>query len=130
MSAIPADLRYVKTHEWLRQESDGSVTVGVTDHAQHLLGDMVFVELPEVDTSLDADAECAVVESVKAASDVYAPIGGRVVEINGAVVDSPELINRDPYGAGWLFRLQPESRGAVDDCLDAERYAALVAEEE
>ena len=107
MSELPGDLDYTEEHEWLRREQDGSVTVGITDHAQAALGDLVYVELPEVGQDIDAGSEMAVVESVKAASDVYAPVGGSVLEINEALSDDPEKINADPYGAGWIVKLQP-----------------------
>ena len=129
MSEIPGDLKYVKSHEWVRQESDGSVTVGITAHAQELLGDMVFIELPEVGRTLDAEEDCAVVESVKAASDVYAPLAGEVIAVNETLEASPETLNQTPYGDGWLFRLQPTDAGAIDAMMDADAYAALVAEE-
>ncbi len=125
MSNIPAALKYTKTHEWARLEENGSVTVGITDHAQAQLGDMVFVELPVVGRALQAAEECAVVESVKAASDVYSPVAGEVVEVNEALADQPELINQDPYGEGWIFRLKPG--GNLDALLDAAAYAALEA---
>ena len=120
---IPANLKYTKSHEWVRVEADGTVTVGITDHAQELLGDLVFVELPEVGKSLAAEQEAAVVESVKAASDVYAPIAGTVVEVNAAVPATPELINQDAYAA-WLFKLKPANAADVDGLLDAAAYAA------
>ena len=129
MSNIPDNLKYTKSHEWVRREADGSVTIGVTYHAQELLGDMVFIELPEVGRALAAEEECAVVESVKAASDVYAPIAGVVAEVNSAVEESPELINQDPYGDGWLMRMQPADMAVVDALMDAAAYEALVAEE-
>lgn len=129
MSNIPDNLKYSKSHEWVRREADGSVTIGVTYHAQELLGDMVFIELPEVGRALAAEEECAVVESVKAASDVYAPIAGVVAEVNSAVEESPELINQDPYGDGWLMRMQPADMAVVDALMDAAAYEALVAEE-
>jgi glycine cleavage system H protein len=129
MSKIPTDLKYAKTHEWAKLLPDGSITVGISDHAQELLGDMVFVELPKVGVELAAGKECAVVESVKAASDVYAPVAGKVVEVNGAVVDAPEKMNKDPYGDGWMFRLQPKSAGDINALLDAKGYAAMVAAE-
>ena len=130
MSTIPAELKYSKSHEWVRSEDDGSVTVGITDHAQDLLGDMVFVELPEPGRSLDAGQECAVVESVKAASDVYSPVAGEVVAVNEAIADSPELVNKDPYGEGWMMRIKPAAASALDDLLDADAYQALVDSEE
>ncbi len=120
---IPANLKYTKSHEWVRVEADGTVTVGITDHAQELLGDLVFVELPDVGKSLAAEQEAAVVESVKAASDVYAPIAGTVVEVNAAVPATPELINQDAYAA-WLFKLKPANAADVDGLLDAAAYAA------
>ena len=120
---IPANLKYTKSHEWVRVEADGTVTVGITDHAQELLGDLVFVELPDVGKSLSAEQEAAVVESVKAASDVYAPIAGTVVEVNAAVPATPELINQDAYAA-WLFKLKPANAADVDGLLDAAAYAA------
>lgn len=122
MSDVPADLKYVASHEWLRQEADGTITVGITHHAQDLLGDIVYVELPEVGTSVDADAEIAVVESVKAASDVYAPIAGEIVEINEALVDAPETINADPYGEGWFFKMKPQNASDYDGLMDADEY--------
>ena len=128
MSDTPANLRYAKSHEWVRSESDGTLTVGITDHAQELLGDLVFVETPEVGAGLEVGAACAVVESVKAASDVYAPVAGEVVAVNEQLADSPELVNSDPYGEGWLFRLKPAG-GGLDDLLDADAYQAMVDEE-
>lgn len=107
MSELPGDLRYTDEHEWLRQEEDGSVTIGITDHAQTALGDLVYVELPEVGQEMEAGGEMAVVESVKAASDVYAPVGGEVTAINEELSDDPEKINTDPYGDGWIVRMQP-----------------------
>lgn len=107
MSELPGDLRYTEEHEWLRQEEDGSVTVGITDHAQSSLGDLVYVELPELGQELESGGEMAVVESVKAASDVYAPVSGTVVAINDNLADDPETINQDPYGDGWIARIDP-----------------------
>ncbi|HAR76649.1 MAG TPA: glycine cleavage system protein GcvH, partial [Psychrobacter sp.] len=109
MSNIPAELKYIASHEWLRLEDDGTITVGITDHAQDLLGDVVFVELPDVGDLIAVDDEISVVESVKAASDVYAPISGEVVAINEALEDDPEIINSDPYGEGWFFRMKPDN---------------------
>ena len=128
MSKTPNDLRYTKSHEWVKKESDGSVMVGITDHAQGLLGDMVFVELPKVGTQVTAGKECGVVESVKAASDIYAPIAGEVTAVNTAVSDSPESVNKDAYGA-WMFKLKPSAAGDIDKLLDAKAYEALVASE-
>jgi glycine cleavage system H protein len=129
MSNIPTDLKYTKTHEWAKLLPDGTIKVGISDHAQELLGDMVFVELPQVGAELAAGKECAVVESVKAASDVYAPVAGKVVEVNSAAADAPEKLNKDPYGDGWMFRLQPKSAGDVNALLDAKGYAAVIAAE-
>lgn len=126
MSNLPQELKYSKSHEWVRTEDDGTVTVGITDHAQGLLGDMVFIELPELDRELGVEEECAVVESVKAASDVYSPIAGTVTEVNSAVEDSPELVNQYPYSDGWLFKLKDV--GGMDDLLDADAYAATTEE--
>ncbi len=130
MDNTPADLKYTKSHEWVRREDDGSVTVGITHHAQEQLGDMVFVEVPEIGRELAANQAAAVVESVKAASDVYSPVAGRVVAANSALADAPELINRDPFGEGWILRLAPKSPADVDVLLDREGYLALVASEE
>lgn len=129
MSGIPGELKYSKSHEWVRMNDDGSVTVGITEHAQELMGDMVYVELPENGASLNQGDDCAVVESVKAASDVYAPIGGEVVEVNDALADTPETINGDPYGDGWIFRMNPSDSGELDALMDANAYEELVASE-
>lgn len=126
MSNIPADLKYVASHEWLKLEDDGIITVGITDHAQDLLGDVVFVELPEVGREVSADEEIAVVESVKAASDVYAPIAGEIVEINDELVDSPELANEDPYGKAWFFKIKPANVTDYDDLLSDEEYQSAL----
>lgn len=126
--SIPSDLKYTKTHEWARREADGTISVGITHHAQDLLGDMVYVENPAVGRRLAAGEECAVVESVKAASDVYAPVSGEVVAVNEEVVASPEKINQDPYGA-WMFRIRPADPAELDGLLDAAAYAALVESE-
>ncbi len=126
--SIPADLKYTKTHEWVRAEADGSVTVGITHHAQDLLGDMVFVEFPTVGRILSTGEECAVVESVKAASDVYAPVAGEVIASNTEVEGSPEMINKDPYGA-WMFKLKPANPADLGALLDAASYQAQVASE-
>ncbi|HEB58253.1 MAG TPA: glycine cleavage system protein GcvH [Gammaproteobacteria bacterium] len=130
MSDIPNELFYTRTHEWVRREEDGTFTVGITHHAQELLGDLVFVELPEVGAALGAGDDCAVVESVKAASDVYCPVAGEIVAVNEALADEPEIINKDAFGDGWIFRLQPEDPGCLEDLLNAEAYAELIAEEE
>ena len=122
---IPADLKYTRSHEWVRAAADGIVTVGICDHAQELLGDLVFIELPEVGRELAAEQEAAVVESVKAAADVYAPLTGIVVEVNQAAVDAPELVNQDAYAA-WLFRLKPAAASDLDSLLDAAAYRQMV----
>ena len=122
MSNIPADLQYTKSHEWIRRLPDGNVEIGITDHAQQSLGDLVFVEVPEAGRQLSAGDACAVVESVKAASDVYSPLAGEVVAGNERLAKEPELINSDPYGAGWILRLKPA--GAAPALLDAAAYAA------
>lgn len=129
MSNTPKDLKYTKSHEWVRQEKDGSVTVGITHHAQELMGDLVYVELPAQGAALVAGKECSVVESVKAASDVYAPLSGEVVAVNTAVSDAPETVNKDPYGAGWMFRIKPSNAGEVAALLDASGYDTAVAAE-
>ncbi len=130
MSTIPQDLKYTSSHEWIKRMPDGSVRVGITDHAQHALGDLVYVELPKVGNSYPAQADCAAVESVKSASDLYCPIAGKVVEVNDQLQDQAEIVNRDPYGDGWIFRLQPDDPAALDGLLDANEYAEVVAEDE
>ena len=129
MSNIPSDLRYVDSHEWIRLEDDGSVTVGITDHAQEALGDVVFVELPEVDAELALGAEAGVVESVKAASDIYVPISGKILAVNEALADDPELVNNDPYEDGWFFRMKPSDAAELEVLLTAEAYAAVCEDE-
>ena len=124
MSNIPNDLRYTKSHEWVRVEADGTVVIGITDHAQDALGDLVFVEAPEPGRQLASGEACAVVESVKAASDVYAPLDGEVIEGNEALADAPELLNDDAYGKGWIFKLKPADPSAVNALLDANAYGA------
>ncbi|HSG64553.1 MAG TPA: glycine cleavage system protein GcvH [Gammaproteobacteria bacterium] len=128
MSEIPSDLRYTKDHEWVREQDDGSWLVGITDHAQTALGDLVFVELPAADAEVAAGDACAVVESVKAASDVYSPLTGQVTAANDALGDAPELVNSDPYGRGWLFALRPESPAELEELLSADDYERLLAE--
>lgn len=130
MSNIPDDLRYTKSHEWVRLEDDGSVTIGITDHAQEQLGDLVYVELPEVGRAVSSGEELAVVESVKVASDVYSPFTGDVLAANEALVDSPELVNGDPYAEGWLFRLRLADASDLDQLLDADDYSELAEAEE
>lgn len=124
MSNVPSELKYVASHEWLRLEDDGTITVGITDHAQEALGDIVYVELPDVGDTVAVDDEVAVVESVKAASDVYAPITGEVVAINEALEDDPEVINTDPYGDGWMYRIKPDNVDDYEALMNAEEYQA------
>lgn len=128
MSDIPENLKYTKDHEWIAESDDGTAVVGITDHAQEALGDLVFVELPEMHRDVASGDVCAVVESVKAASDVYSPISGNVAEVNVALDDAPELVNEDPYGEGWLFRLTPSSPMELEELLDAEAYGRVLAE--
>jgi glycine cleavage system H protein len=130
MTELPGDLMYTSDHEWLRREDDGSVTIGITDHAQEALGDLVYVELPEVGQELDAGGDMAVVESVKAASDVYAPIAGEVIAVNEELGDDPERINADPYGDGWIVRMQPTEDFDDSDLLAPIDYQNLLDEEE
>ena len=129
MSNIPHELRYSKTHEWIRREDDGSVTIGITDHAQGLLGEVVFVELPEVETQLKEGDDCGVVESVKAASDLYAPVSGEITEVNNQLEDSPDQVNHDPYNDGWILKVQLADEGEWDDLLDADAYEELIEAE-
>ena len=123
----PADLRYTESHEWVRRNGDGTLTIGITDHAQAALGDLVYVELPDVGQKLAARDAAAVVESVKAASDVYAPVAGEVISVNEALANAPEQVNADPYGA-WLFKLRPQDTSAVESLLDSAGYTAAVGE--
>ncbi|BCG08113.1 glycine cleavage system protein GcvH [Buttiauxella agrestis] len=129
MSNVPNELKYSKEHEWLRKESDGTYTVGITEHAQELLGDMVFVDLPEVGTTVSTGDDCAVAESVKAASDIYAPISGEIIAVNTELSDSPELINSEPYAAGWIFKIKASDEYELDGLLDATAYEALLEDE-
>ncbi|WP_417690953.1 glycine cleavage system protein GcvH [Pseudidiomarina sp.] len=129
MSSIPKELKYASTHEWVRNEGDGVFTVGISEHAQDLLGDMVFVELPEVGDNVAAGDDVAVAESVKAASDIYAPIGGEIIAINEDLEDAPETVNSDPYGDGWLFKIKAEDPSEVEGLLDAEGYQAVIDED-
>ena len=129
MSNVPIELKYAKTHECARTNDDGSVTVGISDSAQDQLGDMVFIEVPEVGQTVTAAEACAVVESVKAASDVYAPVSGEIVEVNEALVDSPETVNQDAYGEGWLFRLQPADVTEMAALMDGDAYEVFLASE-
>jgi glycine cleavage system H protein len=129
LSNIPSDLQYTKSHEWVRKTQNGAFEIGITDHAQSALGDLVFVEVPDVGRALQAGEACAVVESVKAASDVYSPLAGAVVANNAALAGQPELLNQDPYGAGWLFRLQPNGSADASALMSAAAYAAFLADE-
>ena len=125
MSDIPGDLKFLASHEWVRVESDGTITVGISDHAQDLLGDIVFVELPEVGQSIDAESDTAIVESVKAASDIYSPLSGEVIEVNSVLEDQPEIINSSPYEDGWFFKLNPIDLGELDNLLSPEDYSDI-----
>ena len=129
MANIPADLKYLDSHEWARLESDGTVTIGISDHAQGALGDLVFVETPEVGKALTKGGAAAVVESVKAASDVYSPVSGEVVATNEALSGAPELVNTDPYGAGWLYKIKPSNAAELQQLLDSKAYEKVVADE-
>ncbi|MDB5971073.1 MAG: glycine cleavage system protein [Hydrocarboniphaga sp.] len=126
MSNIPADLKYVTSHEWIKLQADGTLLIGITDHAQGALGDLVFVDVPKVGRVLVAHEACAVVESVKAASDVYAPLAGEVIAVNEALAGAPELLNSDPYGAGWMWQLRPANPADIDTLLDAAGYAKVL----
>jgi glycine cleavage system H protein len=130
MSNTPTELKYAKSHEWVRDEGDGTVTVGITEHAQEQLGDLVFVDLPEVGNQVTAGGDCAVVESVKAASDVYSPVSGEIVAANSALADAPELVNSEPYGEGWMFKVRMSDPAELEGLLDAAGYLAAVAEED
>ena len=129
MSDFPTELKYANSHEWARVESDGTVIVGITDHAQDALGDIVFIELPESGAEVEVGAEIAVVESVKAASDIYSPVSGEIIEVNSALEDEPELVNGSPYEDGWLFSVKINSSEDFSSLLDAEGYQALVEDE-
>lgn len=126
MSDFPAELKYAETHEWVSLEDDGTVVVGITDHAQDALGDIVYVELPEVGASADSGGEVAVVESVKAASDIYSPVSGEIVEINSALEDQPETVNQSPYGDGWLFRVKLADPEDIESLMDADGYKSMI----
>lgn len=128
MSDIPADLKYLSSHEWARLNDDGSITIGITDHAQESLGDVVYVELPELGGQVTSGQEAGIVESVKAASDIFSLVSGEVVEINEALVDTPELVNEAPFAEGWFFRVEPDNASELDDALDAEAYAEQIEE--
>ena len=125
MSDIPGDLKFLSSHEWARIESDGTITIGISDHAQDLLGDIVFVELPEVGQSVDAENDTAIVESVKAASDIYSPLSGEVIEVNSLLEDQPEIINSSPYEDGWFYKLTPSDLGELDNLLSPEDYSEV-----
>ena len=129
MSNIPSELKYATSHEWVRNEGDGIVTVGITEHALGLLGDMVFVELPEVGDSVSTGDDVAVAESVKAASDIYAPVSGEIVEVNEDLEDSPELVNSDAFGDGWMFKIKLDDASELDNLLDAEGYENSIDED-
>lgn len=128
MSNVPTELKYATSHEWVRDEGNGEYVVGITEHAQELLGDMVFVDLPEVGATISAGDDCAVAESVKAASDIYAPISGEIIAVNDALDGSPELVNSEPYGDGWLFRIKASDVAELDELLDADAYLASIDE--
>lgn len=130
MAEFPGDLKYAETHEWARLESDGSITVGISDHAQESLGDVVYVELPEVGAEVDARGEAGVVESVKAASDIYAPVSGTVIAINENLDDAPETVNESPYDDGWFFRLEPRDTGELEALLSADDYEEFCENED
>lgn len=131
MNEIPGDLKFMKSHEWARVEDNGTVTIGISDHAQSQLGDLVYVELPNIGDKVEAGAACAVVESVKAASDVYAPVAGEVVAVNAALSDKPETINEDAYGDGWIVVVKPSSlQEDMDNLLDPDAYADVLENEE
>lgn len=130
MSEIPGDLKFLKSHEWVRVEDDGTVTIGISDHAQGLLGDLVYVELPNVGDHVEAGTACAVVESVKAASDIYAPVTGTIEAVNEALNDKPETINEDAFGDGWMFTIKLEEREQLNDLLDPDGYAAMLEEDD
>ncbi|ALO34169.1 glycine cleavage system protein H [Colwellia sp. MT41] len=129
MSNIPSELKYATSHEWVRLESDGTATIGITEHAQDLLGDMVFVELPDVDDSISVGDDVAVAESVKAASDIYSPVSGTVIAINEELEDAPELLNSDAFGGGWLFKVKLDDASELDNLLDAEGYKNSIDED-
>lgn len=129
MSNVPSELKYTQEHEWLREEADGIFTVGITQHAQELLGDMVFIDLPDVGSLVSLGDDCSVAESVKAASDIYAPISGGIVEVNPALEDAPEQVNSEPYGSGWIFKIKASDTAELEALLDASAYQALLQDE-
>lgn len=128
MNEIPGDLKFKTSHEWVRVEQDGTVTVGISDHAQDLLGDIVFVELPDIGTQMNAEDEVAIVESVKAASDVYSPISGEIIEVNELLIDNPETINESPYSDGWFYKIQPDDLDEINELLSPEEYSEVCEE--
>ena len=128
MNEIPGDLKFKTSHEWVRVEQDGTVTVGISDHAQDLLGDIVFVELPDIGTQMNAEDEVAIVESVKAASDVYSPISGEIIEVNELLIDNPETINESPYSDGWFYKIQPDDLDEINELLSPEGYGEVCEE--
>ena len=130
MSDLPNELKYSKTHEWARDEGDGTLTVGITHHAQELLGDLVFVDLPQIGATVTAGGDCAVVESVKAASDIYSPVSGEIVAVNESLGDSPEIVNESPFGKGWIFKVRMSDAGELGNLLDATGYATVMAEDD
>lgn len=129
MNEIPGDLKFLRSHEWARVEDNGRVTVGISAHAQGQLGDLVYVELPNVGDHVDQNGSCAVVESVKAASDIYSPVAGTIVAVNQALADKPETINEDAYGEGWIFAVEPEDLAQLEELLSPDDYAAMIEEE-
>jgi glycine cleavage system H protein len=129
MNEIPGDLKFLRSHEWARIDDNGRVTVGISEHAQSQLGDLVYVELPNVGDHVDQGGSCAVVESVKAASDIYSPVAGKVVAVNQALADKPETINEDAFGEGWIFTVQPEDLSQLEELLSPDDYAAMIEEE-
>lgn len=130
MNEIPGDLKFLKSHEWARMEDNGRVTIGISEHAQSLLGDLVYVELPSVGDTVKQGTACAVVESVKAASDVYSPVSGTVVAVNDALGDKPETINEDAYGEGWIFAVKPDDAAELDEMIEPDDYAAMIEDED
>lgn len=130
MKEIPGDLKFLKSHEWARMEDDGTVTVGISEHAQAQLGDLVYVELPSIGDSVEAGNSCAVVESVKAASDVYSPVSGKIIKVNEALSDKPETINEDAFGDGWIFRVKPSNPSEMDELLTPDDYAEQIESED
>jgi glycine cleavage system H protein len=130
MSEFPGELRYAESHEWARVEDDGTLTIGISDHAQEALGDVVYVELPEVDAEVEAKGEAGVVESVKAASDIYAPVSGKIIAVNTALEDAPETVNESPYDNGWFFKMQPNDLGELESLLDMNAYQQLCDSED